>query len=335
MKKRILPLLLLVMLALMAWRHAGEFPGLIEALERTSPAWLLVAVALQVMTYVSVGICYRVLAGSLRMSIPLGAATRMSVVNLFVNSAVPSAGLSGNFFLVKMLTARGVPAATAALIVLLERIVYFAALATFVGAFLAWTIMRTGAQVAGWHRELAALGGVVLLVAALALFARRALRKPARVIERVIAIRKRMPRWISKRIDTKALRADARRIEEAGGLAALPKKRIALAYAAELMLLACDAATVWVLFRALGSDLAPDRVALGYGLATLLAQTVLIPGALEVGLAGLLDGLGARTGTALLVAILFHFLSLWCAMPFGWIFWRNAIPRREGATPSS
>ncbi len=147
-----------------------------------------------------------------------------------------------------------------------------------------------------------------------------------------------MPHAIAKRINGDELREDARRIEEAGGIAALPKRRLAIAFAAELLLFVLDAATVWALFRGVGSDFAPVRAGLGLGLATLLAQMLVVPGALEVGLAGLLDGLGARTGTALIVTLLFHFLSLWAAMPFGWIFWRRAtgrpIPREDARSAS-
>ena len=100
---------------------------------------------------------------------------------------------------------------------------------------------------------------------------------------------------------------------------------------AETALLLADGLSLWALFRGIGSGFPAHRAVMGFVVAQLLAQVVVIPGTLEVGLAGLLAGFGAHAGTAVLVAILFHLLALWLPMPLGWWFYRNAESKRSSS----
>lgn len=322
-----IPLVLLAALVWFASRAAPEAFRTADLLRLVHPAWLALAVLLQAGTYLCVAVAYCTLAGALGIGLRLRDGYRMSVVNLFVNAAIPSAGLSGNLFLVRMMDRAGVPPGTGALIVLGERAAYFAMLLALVLALGGREVLRLGGT-----GGLAALPLILALAIGLALAVRGLLRRPvaaAHVLERVIA---RLPARLRKRaIEPERVIEDARRIEAAGGAAAISPGRIAIVLVAEAGLLACDALTVWALLRALGVGVAPLPPAIAFGISTLVGQVLLVPGALEVSLGGILIAQRIRPAAALGATAIFHALSLWAPMPLGgWFYGKSET---KGITP--
>lgn len=320
-------LLLAVSLALAEWR---QWPKVLHALERVQPEWLALAVAFQAMTYLCVGVAYRRLAVALHAKLPWAEAARLSLVNLFVNNTLPSAGLSGNLFLVRMMSRRGVTAVRATAIVLLERTFYFGALvlATLLvlGRLLLWR---------GNLRPIEIFAAVVLigLASAFALVTVRAVKGPVRAAERFGRLVGRAPRFLRRRLEGHDWVEDARKLEKAGGVSLLSPALIATCLLAEIGYLAADGLTLWALFRGVGSGISLASSLMGFTFAQLFAQALVVPGTLEVGMAGILTGFGARAATAVIVAILFHVLAFWAPMPLGWLFYRN-VEARGAETPA-
>ena len=61
-------------------------------LSQAEPAWLLVAIALQGLTYVVQGQLYRQVLTAAGTSLPLWDATKLSLTKLFIDQALPSSG---------------------------------------------------------------------------------------------------------------------------------------------------------------------------------------------------------------------------------------------------
>ena len=329
---RWLPLALLVLAGIFGAKHFHEVKKAAALLGHAHLEWIALALLFQVGTYFAVGFVYRTLARALKTSLPWPAAAKLAVVNLFVNAAVPSAGLSGNLFLGRMLSRRGVPAGTGSVIVLLERTVYFTALAMFAAVVIGIRVMHGRLR----PSEVIAAAALSAVVVGLILTARKVLRSPRAIAERIGGWAERAPRWIAKRISRPALLAEAKEIEDAGGPSALPASVLALALVAEGTLLLLDSLTIWALFHAIKAPLPLGRASVGFALATVLAQIVVIPGTLEVGLAGILRGVGAHIGSAVAVTLLFHVVTFWLPLPLGWLFYRNAEAGAEttGRRPS-
>lgn len=325
---RWLPIVLLVLAAAFASRHVGDVKGIIALLGHAHAGWMALALLFQAGTYLAVGFAYRTLAVSLKAPLAWGTSAKLAVVNLFVNAAVPSAGLSGNLFLVRMMTRKGVKAGTGSVIVLLERTAYFTALAIFAALVVVLRLSEGRLR----PSEVLAAGALAGVVVGLILLARKVLSAPRSIAEKIGRWSERAPRWVRKRVDRPALLEEARHIEDAGGASALPWRRVMMVLAAEGSLLLLDSLTVWALFRAIGSRLPFVNASMGFGLATVLAQILVIPGTLEVGLAGILRAVGARTGSAVAVTLLFHALSFWLPLPLGWLFYRNAEVGVDDAT---
>ncbi|WP_158625609.1 lysylphosphatidylglycerol synthase domain-containing protein [Corallococcus carmarthensis] len=77
-------------------------------LKQSAPAWLFVAALLQAATYLAQSAVWRAVLRRTRFRVPLGALYVMSFAKLFVDQALPSAGISGAALIVHGLERRGV-----------------------------------------------------------------------------------------------------------------------------------------------------------------------------------------------------------------------------------
>ncbi|GMU05458.1 hypothetical protein ASNO1_17110 [Corallococcus caeni] len=87
-------LALLAALILMVARASDE-REFARLLKQSAPTWLFVAVLLQAATYLSQSAVWRAVLRRTRFHVPLGALYTMSFAKLFVDQALPSAGISG------------------------------------------------------------------------------------------------------------------------------------------------------------------------------------------------------------------------------------------------
>src|SRR5207248_10324829 len=125
----------------------------------------------------------------------------------------------------------------------------------------------------------------------------RALHAPVAAAEALTRWIARTPQFLRRRLERHAWIEDARALEKAGGLKLLTPATVAICVVAELGYLAADGFTLWALFRGVGSGMSLGRSLFGFVFAQLVALAVVIPGTLEVGMAGILTGFGARAGT--------------------------------------
>src|SRR5689334_24412067 len=89
-------LLATVVVASLHFADAREFARIAEHAE---PWWLALAVVLQAATYVAAGQVFRGVARAGGHSLGLATACQLGLAKLFVDQAVPSAGLSGTIVL--------------------------------------------------------------------------------------------------------------------------------------------------------------------------------------------------------------------------------------------
>ena len=119
-------LLLLSALVLIV-THYGELEHFVELLRQAEPGWLLVALLLQIATYVSVAMVWYLalrrtgLHPEFLSLIPLG------IAKLFSDQAMPSGGMSGTAFFIAALNRRGVPAPLCMATLLLSLVAYYGA----------------------------------------------------------------------------------------------------------------------------------------------------------------------------------------------------------------
>ncbi|GJI90929.1 lysylphosphatidylglycerol synthase transmembrane domain-containing protein [Duganella hordei] len=295
--------------------HFSEQRQMVDIAQRAQPWWLAVALALQAATYAAQGETWRLVmrAGGVRLPAMLG--FEFSLAKLFVDQALPSAGLSGTLLVAGAFERRGVPRPVVMAAMIVGTVAYYGA---YVGALLvALAVTAAGARltpvmvaVAGL---LAAFSGV-LITAVLALSGRRSAG----------------PAWL-------------RRLPLAGRLLALPAEadpRLARSAAligrgvlCQLAIVLLDVATLWVLIRALGESAAPAGVFASFMASSLLRTVSVVPGGLGVFEAAsvvTLQQAGVSLPAALAATLLFRGYSFWLPMLPG-VFFARAAGRLDGA----
>lgn len=302
--------LLLVALLVLALRHV-EWRRFAEIARNAEPAWLLAAVLLQLTTYVfAAGVLHRGIAASgihrsLRGLIPLG------VAKLFVDQVIPTAGLGGTLLVVRALERRGVSRGVATAAVVVNLLTFYAAYALAVGAtlFALWL-----------HRS---LHPAVLVLATV--FAGYAVAVPVLLLWIVYGGPRARPAWLAR---VPGLSAALRAIEEAPASTLRHPALFLESTALQLLIVVADAATLAVLFRALGQNVDFAVAFASFVLASIAASVSLLPGGIgsfEAGSVASLHYLGVPIELSLTATLLLRAFTAWLPLVPGLWFARHEM----------
>ena len=99
--------------------HRSEEMAFAQLVLHARPAWLVVALLLQMGTYVTEARIWQRVLCRANISKPLRSYVGLALAKLFMDQAIPSAGLSGTLLVIQALDRRGVPrgASMAALVI--------------------------------------------------------------------------------------------------------------------------------------------------------------------------------------------------------------------------
>ena len=119
--------------------HVSEGREFIDVAERAKPWWLVLAVCLQGATYLAQGEIFRRVPRAAGYHLPLTAAYELSLAKLFIDQALPSAGIGSTIVVAKALERRAVPRAVVAASMVINIASYHAAYVVCLGIALAIT----------------------------------------------------------------------------------------------------------------------------------------------------------------------------------------------------
>jgi Mg2+-importing ATPase len=296
--------------------HFSEGAEIVRLAERAEPWWLLVALLLQSATYLAQGEIWRSAGRAAHFPVSVRAAYELSLAKLFVDQALPSAGISGAVVVARSLERRGMRRAAAMAAVVVNTASYYATYAgCLAGALVIALLHEQASALLVWASVAFVLFGIALAAAALALSGRGARTPTARIVR---------------------LRLLRSAVELLG--AAEPKltrrPRLLLeASAYQLAIVLLDAATVWTLIRALGGIAAPSGVFASFMISALFRTIGVLPGGLgsfEAMSVLTLKMVGVTLPVALSATLLFRALSFWLPMLPGLWFSRSAMTARSG-----
>ena len=117
--------------------HVAEGRELIDVAGRAKPWWLVLAVCLQGATYLAQGEIFRRVPRAAGYRLPLTAAYELSLAKLFIDQALPSAGIGSTIVVAKALERRAVPRAVVAASMVINIASYHAAYVVCLGIALA------------------------------------------------------------------------------------------------------------------------------------------------------------------------------------------------------
>ena len=288
--------------------HSSEEREFAALAERAQPWWLALAVGLQAGTYVAQGDIWRCVARKGGASVSRGLAYRLSLAKLFLDQALPSAGISGTVVVARTLEQRGVPREVVMAAVVVNTVSYYAAfLLSLALALVLSTVRGHAAVILVAVSALFALFGLAMITTGLALAGRGTVG----------------PDWLGR---IPPLRRLLDRLGEAEPHLAHNVRLNLRSTLDQLAIILLDAATVWVLIRSLGETASPSGVYASFMLSTLLRTIGIIPGGLgtyEAASVVTLKLAGVPVAVALSATLLFRGLSFWLPMLPGLAFSRG------------
>ncbi len=302
--------------------HYSELGELKRLLESLDPRWLLAAAAIQTATYFCAARIWQVALRREHQHVGLLRLVRLSLVMLFTNQALPSAGLSGGSVVVHALRRTRVPAKVAmgALLVglITMYIAYLVAIPISLLLLRLYHALSVGQAVAVAAGFAGVAFGVVIAVA----WYRRSLA----------------PRMSGRIKDIPVIgallvaigRAPARLLRDRGVLT-----HATVLQFVEFML---DAATLHVIVAAFGVRTSPAAMFGSYVIASTVSRMVPVPmglGSSEASLVLMLRAVGLSLEAAMASTLVFRGFTFWFPMLPGLVFarhelWRKAPrPRRQ------
>jgi Mg2+-importing ATPase len=288
--------------------HFSEERELVRIAERAEPWWLAIAIVLQAGTYFAQGETWRVVTRSVGVVVPWTVAFKLSLAKLFIDQALPSAGISGTIVLARALEQRRVSRPVVMAVVVVDSVSYYAAYVLTLALALLITVAG------GYANPLTIVAAiffmvfsVVLTTAALVLSGRKSAG----------------PKWLGH---IPLLRNVLSLLGEADPTLARSLPLILRSGLFQLAIVLLDAATVWILIRSLGEVASPTGVFASFMVSTLLRTIGIVPGGLGVFEAASVVTLklaGVSVPVALAATLLFRGLSFWLPMVPGLAFSRE------------
>lgn len=291
-------------------------------MEKLNIFWLAAALVAQGMTYVIAALVYMRLLGSFNHRHIPGVCywIQASIVALFLNQAVPSAGLSGNAFIFSFLSRKKIPAHNIVSLIIIELLSFYLAMELVVLFLLAVSFIMP--QVSVFFPSILGAGIIVFLVL---FFGMSFLGKKTSLNWLYKKLSK--VRWIKKLMESSEAvtgTTAGHRIPNAWTLIGKHKKAMFIAIALQVGVMLADSFTIFSLFEGLGRDINFLYILLGLICAKIISVIPFLPGALilyESSMTYAFVSLGVPLAAAVIVTLAYRILSFWLPIPLGLILY--------------
>ncbi len=314
----------LVILVLVIYYFA-EIKKDVSLLEKINVYWLGLAFFAQFITYYSSASIYRLLLKLFRpVKIPpLKELIKASVTSLFFNQLVPSAGLSGNTFFFSFFSRYGLAADSIILLILVELLIFYAAMEAIMILLLLASLTVYSVP----HIFIITLLAGLLVYFLLGVFV--TLAQKGKFLRRLYDKLKNT-RFIKKRVDRMSSKKHYQQLSTANGkmgkLLKDNRKKVLAAFLFQLLLAAADSATLYAFFSGLGTSISFFFILLALISTKVISLIPFLPGSLilyESSMSFFFTALGVPVATAIIVTLLYRFLSFWLPMLPGLFFYRK------------
>jgi Mg2+-importing ATPase len=296
--------------------HFAEAKDFVQLLQTSRPRWLVVATALQMLTYVAQGEVFRAPVRHTHHRLGAKLVYELSLVKLFMDQALPSAGISSTVFVARAMRQHHIPREIVAASMVLN-------LASYHIAYIVCLLAALAIMTATGHSNVIVLVVSVLfllfamglVVAVIAISAGRGQRQAA-LLQRVPMVHRAMEF-----------------LRDADASLTQCRSLIAETSAWQVLIFLLDAATMSVLILALGASAPAKGVYASFMISSLLRTMGIVPGGLgtfEATSVVTLRMIGVAIPIALSATLLFRGLTFWLPMlPGVWLSKRIAVFERR------
>jgi uncharacterized protein (TIRG00374 family) len=300
--------------------YIGKLKDIKDLLLQMSPVWLLLTIVAQIGTYLSHAFIMQGLIGKKPRAIGFGPLFKMSIVIMFVNQVLPTGGLSGNGYLFDQLVKRNVPRQIAFTALVLESITYYAAILLLLSLFYGWYLIVT-IHVTPVINYVVLLGFVFYITLTIVVLVMSNQRTVAFVIGKLSKYA-----WIEKQLKKASLLSSKN--ENEGTWAMLRKNKGAILNSIffQLMIISCDIITVFALIKGFHVHMSFGLISLALLVSLVIGALPISPGSLiiyESAMTYFFNTLGAPLHAALIITLLYRFLTFWMPIPIGMFLFRN------------
>lgn len=296
----------------------------IRLMEKVQPTWLLLAILAQLATYLGSALIFSRLLKLLQT--PSGISIRelfqASIVVLFANQTIPSAGISGNSFFLRFLVRRNVAAQQAIWLIAIDLLTfYFTMEAIIIAAIIAVMALP---KFPGYFHAVLVTG--FLVFGLFTLFIWFIARK--KTMEKIIS-------WIMHLKLMKKFAADLQEIFESSSVRTFDnpfpffyqhKTGVLILMGIQLGIFLADGLTIFALYHGLSTGLPFTSILIGLLLTKIVSLLPISPGALvvyESSMTFFFHALGAPLGISILVTLFYRILSFWLPIPAGFLLSRK------------
>ena len=326
-------LAIFILLLILVIYYFPEIRKELKLLEKVNIYWLSLAIFSQLMTYFFNALVYFFLLRAFKQErLPrLGALIRASVISLFFDQVMPTAGISGKTYIFGFLGRFKIAAAKVITLIVAELLTFYATLEILIISLLAVCLFHDRIP---YVFKIVLLAGILvyLVVGSAAVFAGRKqfIDRLYRRLSKVKLLRKLLDK-VTRRL---------RQQQFQGGEAQLSaflqrnKKSVFCGFLAQLLVIIADALTIFTLFEGLGVHISAFNVLLCFICTKIVSTLPISPGALvlyESGMTFFFTSLGLPLGPSVVVTLLYRLLSFWFPMPAGFILYRSWLREKDVA----
>ncbi|UPK67250.1 YbhN family protein [Chitinophaga filiformis] len=322
---------ILIVLIVLIVHYFPEIRKELKLLKKVNGYWLSLAILSQLMTYFLNAMVYFFLLRNLGQErLPgIWALIRASVISLFFDQVMPSAGISGKTYIFSFLGRFNIAATKVITLIVAELLTFYVTLEILIIFLLTSTIfydripyLFKGILPAGMLAYLV-IGGVIIFAGRKKFFD---------------ALYRRLGRVkFARRILEKA----SRKMQQQAGSGEVQltaflennKRNVFYAFLAQLFVIVADALTILALFRGLGAPASAFNVLLCFICTKIVSTLPISPGSLvlyESSMTFFFTSLGLPLGASVIVTLLYRLLSFWLPMPAGFILYRSWLKAKPG-----
>lgn len=301
--------------------HLGEIGAVLAQAGDAKPSWLILAVGAQIFAFFFQALVWWFVLRRLENPRPLTGLFSLSIGKLFADQALPSAGISGAFFITLALTNRGVQRDNAFVAFLFGGVSFILAFLIAVVISFAYLFieMRNREALSLVTNGAATYFPVLLAFVAIIVFA--LFRLP------------QSRAWLARRAAVLKLAALA------GPTIARIRAEKSLFFRSVILQLVArffDGVTLWLSFRAIAGTASIETCLVGVNIGALAATIAPTPmgiGSFEAGLVATLSTLGTPIETALTTTLLYRGLTLWMPIAVGFFIVQRELLRKRKTPP--
>ncbi len=304
-----------VIFAAMHFSEARDFARLAR---HANGWWLFAALALQAATYLAQGQVTGCVGRAGKFPLSVKTLYRLSLAKLFVEQAVPSAGVSGTTVVVGALEREGMPRPLISTAVIVDLVSCWSAYALGLLVALVLVLVRHQAS-----RLIVIVS--VLFIVGMSVLSGMAITIAGRPAGRLAQKLKRF----------KPAAKIVQFVEDADPRLSRSRRLRAEAVGWQLAILLIDSATMWVLLKAVGAGANPVGVFASYMISAVFRTVESLPGGLgafEGSSVYTLKLMGVSVAAALSATLLFRGLSFWLPMIPGMILSRRLTRKKRSGT---